>query len=98
MLVKRAELLLKLRRPCAALVDCTAAIEANPNCGKAYNVRGCTNRVLGRWEDAHRDLVMGQALDYDDTLVALTKLVEARLDKGFGAAMSAPPSKKPRAA
>lgn len=96
MLVKRAELLLKLRRPSAALVDCTAAIKANPNCGKAYNVRGCTNRSLGRWEDAHRDLVMGQALDYDDSLASVVKLVEANIGKGPGAAANAPPGKKPR--
>merc|ERR1712232_698254 len=49
MLARRAEVLLKMKRPNAAIHDCTAAIEINPDSGKAYHVRGIAHRKLGHW-------------------------------------------------
>lgn len=75
MLTKRGELLLKQRRPCAAIKDCTAALALNPDLGKAYRVRGISHRKLGRWDEAHHDLVEGQRLDYDEGTAAVQKFV-----------------------
>eukprot|EP00971_Amphidinium_carterae_P045964 904272-Amphidinium_carterae.1 len=40
LLCKRGELLLKLRRPKAALQDSNAALKINPDSAKAYRLRG----------------------------------------------------------
>jgi len=87
MLAKRAELLLKLSRPCAAIRDCTAAIEINPDLGKAHRVRGITNRKLGRWVEAHEDLTEAQRLDYDEGTAAVFLFVK---EKAARAKRSAP--------
>lgn len=73
--VRRAELLLKQRRPNAAVRDCSAALEVNMDCGKAYRVRGMAHRRIGRWQAAHQDISLGQKLDYEDSAVELQKLV-----------------------
>mmetsp|Transcript_48355 Transcript_48355/g.87428 ORF Transcript_48355/g.87428 Transcript_48355/m.87428 type:complete len:258 (-) Transcript_48355:113-886(-) len=75
---KRAELLLNLRRPRAAIADCSAALEVNPDCGKAFRIRGVAQRKLGLWQAAQRDLTQGQKLDYDDSIVELQKVVDER--------------------
>merc|ERR1712232_891637 len=66
MLAKRGDVLLKMKRPNAAIHDCTAAVEVNPDCSKAYQVRGIAHRKLGHWEEAKEDLEMAQKLDFDD--------------------------------
>jgi len=66
---KRADLLLRLRRPNACIADCTAALAINPDIGKAFRLRGKAHRRLGHWEEAHKDLSMGQHLDFDDDTV-----------------------------
>eukprot|EP00931_Biecheleriopsis_adriatica_P064601 TRINITY_DN39353_c0_g1_i1.p1 TRINITY_DN39353_c0_g1~~TRINITY_DN39353_c0_g1_i1.p1 ORF type:complete len:274 (+),score=81.41 TRINITY_DN39353_c0_g1_i1:48-824(+) len=75
LLARRAELLLTMRRPCAAIADCNAALEVNPDCGKAFRIRGIAERKLGRWEAAHRDLAIGQKLDYEESLREVVVLV-----------------------
>lgn len=81
LLAKRGELLLKQRRARAAINDCSAALALNPDCGKAYRIRGVANRKLGRWEDAHRDLTAGQRLDYDESLVDMQKLAAEKAQR-----------------
>lgn len=66
---KRADLLLRLRRPNACIADCSAALQLNPDIGKAYRLRGKAHRRLGHWEEAHKDLSMAQHLDFDDDTV-----------------------------
>jgi len=78
-LAKRAELLLRERRPCAAIRDCAAALEVNPDCGKAFRVRGVAHRKLGHWQEAHSDLAQGQKLDFDDGTVAVQTFVAKRV-------------------
>jgi len=78
---KRAEVLLKLKRPCACISDCDAALAVNPNNARAYRVRGRANRLIGNWERAHADLGQAQSLDFDsfgDADVELRKLVAAK--------------------
>merc|ERR1719433_2240350 len=81
MYAKRAELLLKLRRPNACIADCSIAISINPDSGKAHRIRGRAHRSLGHWEEAHRDLALGQKLDYDDETVDVQKLVDEKWRK-----------------
>lgn len=78
---KRAEILLKLKRPNACISDCTSAISINPDSGKAYRLRGKAQRKLGRWEEAHQDLSKGQQLDYDDDTVDMQKFVADKFKK-----------------
>merc|ERR1711972_891725 len=49
--------------------------------GKAYRIRGKAHRKLGHWEDAHKDLSMGQKLDYDDDMVDVQKFVAEKWKK-----------------
>jgi len=78
---KRAELLLKLKRPKACIADCTAAVGINPDSGKAYRLRGKAHRFLGNWKEAHDDLATGQKLDYDDDTVDFQKIVDDKWKK-----------------
>merc|ERR1712046_292255 len=78
LLSKRAELLLGQKRPCAAIRDCTAALEINPDCGKAFRIRGIAHRRLGHWPEAHSDLAQGQTLDFDDATPAIQAFVAKR--------------------
>ncbi|CAE7252047.1 TDX [Symbiodinium sp. CCMP2592] len=56
MLCTRSALLLKMKRPCAAIRDCTAALKINNHMVKAYRLRGMAHRRLGHWKKAYRDL------------------------------------------
>jgi len=80
---KRADLLLKMnpKRPVAAIKDCTAALEHNPDSAKALKIRGKANRCLGRWEDAARDLRKACSIDFDEDTEALRRLVETHAQK-----------------
>jgi len=75
MYTKRAEILLKLKRPCACIADCHTAVEINPDSAKAYRIRGKAWRRLGSWEQAHKDISLSQKIDYDDNMVDMQKLV-----------------------
>lgn len=78
-IASRAEVLLKLKRPCAAIRDCAAALRLNPDCGKAYRIRGISHRRLGHWKKSHRDLSQGQKLDFNDAAVAVQAFVNKKL-------------------
>eukprot|EP01071_Lankesteria_metandrocarpae_P012755 Lankesteria_metandrocarpae@DN6236_c0_g1_i1.p1 len=75
---RRAELLLKMNRPVAAIKDCDEALKLNPDNGKAYKVRGKANRMLGNWVQAHKDLEQGQKIDYDEDTYEIQKFVDER--------------------
>eukprot|EP00928_Gymnodinium_smaydae_P053255 TRINITY_DN37291_c0_g1_i1.p1 TRINITY_DN37291_c0_g1~~TRINITY_DN37291_c0_g1_i1.p1 ORF type:complete len:763 (-),score=196.55 TRINITY_DN37291_c0_g1_i1:106-2211(-) len=79
MLATRAALLLQLRRPCAAIRDCCAAMQLNRNCAKAWSVRGLAHRRLGHYRKAHRDLSHGQKLDFSEEYVAAHEFVARRI-------------------
>jgi suppressor of tumorigenicity protein 13 len=75
----RANLLLKLRKPNAAVRDCSVAIELNPDSAKAWKVRGRARRFLGQYADAKRDLQTGNRLDFDEGSFEVQKWLEDRL-------------------
>lgn len=79
MLATRAALLLRVRRPCAAIRDCCAALQLNPDCGKAFHVRGLAHRKLGNWKKAHRDLSQGQKLDFSEDSVKVHMFVAKKV-------------------
>jgi suppressor of tumorigenicity protein 13 len=81
MISKRAELLLKLKRPKAAASDASAALEINPDSGKAYKIRGKARRYLGDYEGAKADLDQAQRIDYDDGVADMHTYVTKRLAK-----------------
>jgi suppressor of tumorigenicity protein 13 len=81
MYAKRAEMLLKLKKPCAAIASADAAIEVNPDSAKSLRARGKAHRLLGHWEKAHLDLSTAQKLDFDDATDDLHKFVGERYKK-----------------
>jgi len=79
MLATRGALLLKQRLPCAAIRDCCVALKLNPDCGKAFHVRGLAHRKLGHWKKAHRDLSQGQKLDFSEESVSVHMFVAKKV-------------------
>jgi suppressor of tumorigenicity protein 13 len=61
----RAECLLKLKRPTAAVADCNAALRINPDSAKALKTKGKALRHLGEWADSFAALAKANALDFD---------------------------------
>nr|CEL67462.1 TPA: Cs1 protein, related [Neospora caninum Liverpool] len=78
---RRADVLLKLKRPVACIRDCDEALKLNPDSARAYKIRGKANRLLGKWREAHSDLDMGQKIDYDEGLWDMQKLVDEKFRK-----------------
>mmetsp|Transcript_37638 Transcript_37638/g.86919 ORF Transcript_37638/g.86919 Transcript_37638/m.86919 type:complete len:273 (-) Transcript_37638:210-1028(-) len=89
LLCKRGELLLKLRRPKAALQDSNAALKINPDSAKAYRLRGKVNRYLSLWEQAVEDFAQCQKIDYDDDIADIHKFCTRRKVWHAKAAMKA---------
>uniref|UniRef100_A0A7S1W5Q0 Uncharacterized protein n=1 Tax=Alexandrium catenella TaxID=2925 RepID=A0A7S1W5Q0_ALECA len=81
MLATRAALLLRQRRPCAAVRDCTAALRINASMVKAYRIRGAAHRRLGHWRKANRDLNEAQGLKFDAATAELQRFVAAQVLK-----------------
>jgi len=75
---RRASVLLKLNRPMACIRDCSEALKLNPDSAKAYKIRGKAYRKLHKWEEANKDLAMGQRIDYDDETKEILKVVNAK--------------------
>ena len=77
---RRAECFLKMKpkKPNAAIRDCDAALKLNPDSGKSLRLRGTAHRFLGNWEAASKDLAQGQAIDFDDAVQTMQKLVDER--------------------
>ncbi|CAE7697934.1 ST13 [Symbiodinium sp. KB8] len=79
MLCTRSALLLKMKRPCAAIRDCTAALKINNHMVKAYRLRGMAHRRLGHWKKAYRDLTEAQHLKFDPDTSDMHKMVAGKL-------------------
>ena len=75
----RAALLLKMKRPNAAIRDCNRALQMNPESAKALKVRGKAYRYIGEYEKAKKDLQAGNKIDFDDDSFAMQKFLEDRL-------------------
>jgi len=75
---RRAQVLLDLRRPRAAIGDCSAALNVNPDSGKAFKIRARAHVMLKHWMEAHSDFQNGLAIDYDDGTYAESLVVAAK--------------------
>lgn len=78
LLCRRGELLLKMKRPKAAIVDATAALKKNPDSAKAYKIRGKANRFLSKWVEAVDDFAQCQQIDFDDAIADMHKYCTKR--------------------
>eukprot|EP00746_Dinoflagellata_sp_MGD_P163620 gnl/MRDRNA2_/MRDRNA2_91773_c0_seq1.p1 gnl/MRDRNA2_/MRDRNA2_91773_c0~~gnl/MRDRNA2_/MRDRNA2_91773_c0_seq1.p1 ORF type:complete len:659 (+),score=208.93 gnl/MRDRNA2_/MRDRNA2_91773_c0_seq1:87-2063(+) len=78
MFAKRADLLLKCKRPRACINDCDAAIKLNSENAKAYKLRGKAYRKLCKWEEAFKDLSKAQSLDFDEDIAEVQELVSKK--------------------
>ena len=90
LMTKRADLLLKLQRPRAAIKDCEVALSLNPDSGKAFRIRGLAYRYLHQWEKAHSDLAAAQRIDFDDATEEVHKLVDEKYRKMMESKRKAP--------
>lgn len=81
MLANRAALLLKMKRPCSAIRDCTAAIKISGNMVKAFRVRGIAHQKLGNWRKSLSDVSEAQALKFDDATAEMHKFLTAQVSK-----------------
>ena len=77
-LAKRAEVLLKLERPAAAINDCDAALKLNPDSCRALKTRGKVRAALGEFVEANLDLSKAQSIDFDPDLAPLCAEVKAK--------------------
>eukprot|EP00270_Netrium_digitus_P019503 TRINITY_DN76_c0_g1_i3.p1 TRINITY_DN76_c0_g1~~TRINITY_DN76_c0_g1_i3.p1 ORF type:complete len:394 (-),score=132.66 TRINITY_DN76_c0_g1_i3:197-1378(-) len=72
----RAMVLVKMKKPNAAIRDCDAALKLNPDSARAYKSRGEAKALLGMWEAAAEDLRLASRLDYDEEVAEFQKKVE----------------------
>merc|ERR1712060_163574 len=78
LLTRRAQLLVTLGRPGAAINDCTAALAVNPDSAKAFKIRGKQYAKMEKWLEAHSDLQTALKIDYDEQTEEDSKEVEIK--------------------
>ncbi|GMH26629.1 hypothetical protein Nepgr_028472 [Nepenthes gracilis] len=81
MYATRASVYIKMKKPNAAIRDANAALEINPDSAKGYKSRGIARALLGKWEEAAKDLHLASNLDYDEEINAVLKKVEPNAHK-----------------
>jgi len=76
----RAVALMRLTPPKvkAAIQDCTQALLLNPDSAKALKTRGKAYTLLGQWEEAVKDLRIGQQIDYDEASAEVAREAEKK--------------------
>jgi len=72
---KRAQMLLRQKKPNNVLRDAEKALSLNPDNALAHKCKGKAYRLLGKWEEAALALAAGQKCDYDDDTQELLKTV-----------------------
>merc|ERR1712013_408763 len=81
MYAKRASVLLKAKRPSAAIRDCDKAITINKDSAQPYKWRGRAFRLLGKYVEAYNDFQTACRLDCDETSIEWKKEVEGNARK-----------------
>eukprot|EP00850_Spirogloea_muscicola_P003623 SM000014S00411 [mRNA] locus=s14:1240993:1244396:+ [translate_table: standard] len=77
----RASLFVRMKKPNAAIADCDAALQLNPDSAKAHKWRGEAKALLGQWEEAAKDLRFACQIDYDEEAAATLKRIEPNVHK-----------------
>lgn len=78
---KRAEALLRLQLPSAAIADCASAKELNPDSAKPYKVAAKALTKTGDFAGAYSQLCTGNKIDEDEDSAALQKQLKAKVEK-----------------
>jgi len=78
---KRADALLKLGHVSAALADCEAAIEKNPDSAKPYKVAAKCLTKKGDFTGAYDKVCTGVKIDWDEDAAELQKVLKVKCDK-----------------
>eukprot|EP01147_Barroeca_monosierra_P008180 gene8180-800_t len=68
----RAQALLKLGMPTAAIKDCELALQLNPDSVPALRCRGSAFAKLGKWLESYQDLSTADSIDLDDSEEGMT--------------------------
>jgi len=76
----RAQALLDMKKPIAAIRDCDFATKIAPDSAKAYKVRARARRAIGQYEQAMKDIQTGQKLDFDDSSHKFEHDLKPRVD------------------
>ncbi|GMS89511.1 hypothetical protein PENTCL1PPCAC_11686, partial [Pristionchus entomophagus] len=78
---KRAQCLLQMKKPAAAIKDASRAIELNADSANGYKWRGKGHRLLGHWVEAYTDFATALKIDYDDNVNEWMKEIESNAMK-----------------
>jgi len=70
-----------MKKPNAAIADTNIAIKINADSAKPYKVRARAHRALGHYEQALRDIQLGQKLDWDEASNKLENEWKPRIEK-----------------
>merc|ERR1719450_662716 len=81
MYAKRASVLIKAKRPTAALRDCEKALTINKDSAQPYKWRGRAYRLLGKYVEAYHDFQTACRLDCDENSIEWKKEVEPNAKK-----------------
>ena len=73
LLANRAHCLFKLKRYNAAIRDCDAALEKNPDSAKALRIRGESYLKTEQFHSARKDLSQAQTIDWDSEAAMMLK-------------------------
>ncbi|NXA50131.1 F10A1 protein, partial [Nothocercus julius] len=77
----RASVFVRLRKPNAAIRDCDKATKINPDSAQPYKWRGKAYWLLGRWQQAAKDLALACQLDYDEDTNDMLKEAQRRVQR-----------------
>lgn len=73
LLANRAHVLFCLGRYAAAVRDCDAALDKNPDSAKALRIRGECRAKMGKYHAALKDLSAAQTIDFDEDAAIMLK-------------------------
>ena len=79
LLQKRAECLLKLKRPCASIYDCNVCLDLHDQNAAALMCRGVAYRQIWKWEESLKDLSAAMVINCNPELEPTLKLVRRKV-------------------
>ncbi len=77
---------IKLEKPNAAIKDCNEAVKLNQDSAQGFKWRGRAYQLLGKWEEAAKDLQTASKLDFDEDVTIWLKDIKPKVCKVLGVA------------
>mmetsp|Transcript_371 Transcript_371/g.780 ORF Transcript_371/g.780 Transcript_371/m.780 type:complete len:263 (-) Transcript_371:144-932(-) len=77
----RAQCFVAMKKPNAALRDCTVALRLNPDSARALKAQGMALSLLGRWTEAAKALRLACQQDYDEETNQALKFVQPKAQR-----------------